>query len=99
MNRMQRRSLRKTKQPKRPQQSATAMSAAKAQEVVDNLPLPAVVSGINNLLSQLEARGVPVLDWDDHGRALYRLQMRRGNIFFLAAGPDGAEKAEPEKED
>ena len=95
MNRKQRRSFLRNK-PQRPKQSAATMSATKAQEVVDNLPLPAIVSGVNNLLSQLEGRGVPVLDWDHPERALYRLQMRRGKIYFLAADPD---EAEPEIND
>lgn len=36
----------------------------------------------------LEARSVPVYDWDHPERALYRLQMRRGKIYFLAAEPE-----------
>lgn len=95
MNRQQRRSLLRKKPQQKPKQTSTTMNAARAQEVVDNLPLPAIVSGINNLLSQLEARSVPVYDWGDPERALYRLQMRRGKIYFLAAAPE----AEPEKED
>lgn len=92
MNRKQRRDFLKTKK-NRPLQNAASMNATKAQEVVDNLPIPSIVAGINNLLSQLEGRGVPVMDWDNQKRAIYRLQMRRGKIYFLAAEPP-----EPEKE-
>ena len=62
----------------------TGIKASEAQGVVDNLPIPQIVAGINNLLGQLEKRQVPIYDWDDEKRTLYRLQMRRGKIFYLA---------------
>ena len=62
----------------------TGIKASEAQGVVDNLPIPQMVPGINNLLGQLERRPVPIYDWDDEKRTLYRLQMRRGKIFYLA---------------
>lgn len=62
----------------------TGITANNAQSVVDNLPIPQIVAGINNLLGQLEKRQVPIYDWDDEMRTLYRLQMRRGKIFYLA---------------
>lgn len=62
----------------------TGIKASDAQGIVDNLPIPQIVAGINNLLSQLEKRQVPIYDWDDEKRTLYRLQMRRGKIFYLA---------------
>lgn len=93
MNRAQRRKLiqmPKAKQPKHNQASIaatkadTGITANNAQSVVDNLPIPQIVAGINNLLGQLEKRQIPIYDWDDEGRTLYRLQMRRGKIFYLA---------------
>lgn len=62
----------------------TGIKASEAQGIVDNLPIPQIVAGINNLLGQLEKRQVPIYDWDDEKRTLYRLQMRRGKIFYLA---------------
>lgn len=62
----------------------TGIKASDAQGIVDNLPIPQIVAGINNLLGQLEKRQVPIYDWDDEKRTLYRLQMRRGKIFYLA---------------
>lgn len=62
----------------------TGITANNAQSVVDNLPIPQIVAGINNLLGQLEKRQVPIYDWDDEKRTLYQLQMRRGKIFYLA---------------
>lgn len=61
----------------------TGIKASEAQGIVDNLPIPQIVAGINNLLGQLEKRQVPIYDWDDEKRTLYRLQMRRGKIFYL----------------
>ncbi len=62
----------------------TGIKASEAQGIVDNLPIPQIVAGINNLLGQLEKRQIPIYDWDDEKRTLYRLQMRRGKIFYLA---------------
>lgn len=62
----------------------TGIKASEAQGIVDNLPIPQIVAGINNLLGQLEKHQVPIYDWDDEKRTLYRLQMRRGKIFYLA---------------
>lgn len=102
MNRAQRRKL--IQMPKGKQKHNTASAAASnaqtgitaqnAQGILDNLPLPQLVAGINNLLKQLEGRQVPVCDWDDEGRTLYRLQMRRGKVFYLAE----REGREPEPE-
>lgn len=61
----------------------TGIKASEAQGIVDNLPIHQIVAGINNLLGQLEKRQVPIYDWDDEKRTLYRLQMRRGKIFYL----------------
>lgn len=94
MNRAQRRKLiqmpKARPKPKHNQASVAATKAEtgittkNAQSVIDNLPIPQIVAGINNLLGQLEKRNVPVYDWDDHGKTLYRLQMRRGKIYYLA---------------
>lgn len=92
MNRAQRRKLLQMPKAKPRHNNAsvaatkadTGIKASEAQGIVDNLPIPQIVAGINNLLSQLEKRHVPIFDWDDEGRTLYRLQMRRGKIFYLA---------------
>ena len=72
----------------------TGITAQNAQGIIDNFPIPQLVAGINNLLKQLEQRGIPIYDWDDSDRTLYRLQMRRGKVFYLAA----TEALEPEEE-
>lgn len=92
MNRAQRRKLMQMPKAKQKHNAAsvaatkadTGITAENAQSIVDNLPLPQIVAGINNLLSQLEKRQVPIYDWDNEGRTLYRLQMRRGKIYYLA---------------
>ena len=91
MNRAQRRNLLKVKnKPKHNRASVAAskaeegITASNAQGIIDNLPIAQIVAGVNNLLRQLEKRQVPVYDWDNEGRTLYRLQMRRGKVFYLA---------------
>lgn len=92
MNRAQRRKLMQMPKAKPRHNNAsvaatkadTGIKASEAQGIVDNLPIPQIVAGINNLLGQLEKRQVPIYDWDDEKRTLYRLQMRRGKIFYLA---------------
>lgn len=107
MNRAQRRKLIQMPKGKPKHNTASAeasnvqtgVTAQNAQGIIDNLPLPQLVAGINNLLKQLEQRGVPIYDWDDNGRTLYRLQMRRGKVFYLAAGEAPEPEAKnPEKE-
>ena len=92
MNRAQRRKLLQMPKAKPRHNNAsvaatkadTGIKASEAQGIVDNLPIPQIVAGINNLLGQLEKRQVLIYDWDDEKRTLYRLQMRRGKIFYLA---------------
>lgn len=92
MNRAQRRKLLQMPKAKPRHNNAsvaatkadTGIKASEAQGIVDNLPIPQIVAGVNNLLRQLEKRQVPVYDWDNEGRTLYRLQMRRGKVFYLA---------------
>ena len=92
MNRAQRRKLLQMPKAKPRHNNAsveatkadTGIKASEAQGIVDNLPIPQIVAGINNLLGQLEKRQIPIYDWDDEGRTLYRLQMRRGKVFYLA---------------
>lgn len=69
-------------------ESSIRVNGHDAQGFVDGLPVPAIVGGINNLLAQLEKRKVPICDWDDQGRQLYRLQIKRGKVYFLAADQD-----------
>ena len=56
-----------------------------AQKLVDNMPIPVLISGINESLKQLERRGIKVLDWDDKERCLYQLKMYGNKVCFLAA--------------
>lgn len=56
-----------------------------AQEMLENLPIAALVAGINNSLSVLQKRGMTINDWDAKKRELYRLKIFGGKIYFLAA--------------
>lgn len=101
MNRAQRRKVLQMREKKtKPKNNAASIIATgsaitkampDAQGIIDNLPIPAIVAGINNLLSQLENRRIPIYNWDDPAQRLYRLQMRRGKIYFLAAGEEKEE--------
>ena len=92
MNRVQRRKLLQMPKAKPRHNNAsvaatkadTGIKASEAQGIVDNLPIPQIVAVINNILGQLEKRQIPIYDLDDEGRTLYRLQMRRGKVFYLA---------------
>ncbi len=53
--------------------------------VLENLPISVLVAGINNSLSILQKRGVPVSDWDQKKRKLYGLKIFGGRAYFLAA--------------
>lgn len=73
-----------------------------AQEMLENLPIATLVAGINNSLDILQKRGIPISDWDQKTRELYRLKVFGGRVYFLAAelesnkskgnNVDGAEK-------
>ena len=56
-----------------------------AQELLENLPIAALVAGINNSLAVLQKRGMTINDWDAKKRELYRLKIFGGKIYFLAA--------------
>lgn len=56
-----------------------------AQKMLENLPVAALVAGINNSLDILQKRGMTINDWDAKERELYRLKIFGGKIYFLAA--------------
>ncbi len=56
-----------------------------AQAMLENLPVATLVAGINNSLDILQKRGIPVSDWDQKKRELYRLKVFGGRVYFLAA--------------
>lgn len=84
MNRAQRRAAIKAGKLPKGTKAADLYSAQSAQDIVDSLTTPQIVAGINNLLEQLEKRGKTVADWDNDKRKLYRLQIKRNNVFYLA---------------
>lgn len=105
MNRKQRRIIQFQKNKQKPKQNQASVAASKAQTgitqdnaqgIIDNLPIPQIVAGINNLLTQLERRKIPISDWDNKERTLYRLQIARGKVYYLAEleNPDSGEPEE-----
>ena len=86
MNRAQRRAMRQGK-TKRPDLN----DPAQAQKMLEELPVATLVAGINNSLDILQKRGVPISDWDQKKRELYRLKIFGGKVYFLAAEIDGKE--------
>lgn len=63
-----------------------------AQEMLENLPIATLVAGINNSLDILQKRGIPISDWDQKKRELYRLKVYGGKVYFLAAELDRSEQ-------
>lgn len=59
-----------------------------AQAMLENLPIATLVAGINNSLDILQKRGIPISDWDQKERELYRLKVFGGKVYFLAAETD-----------
>lgn len=68
-----------------------------AQAMLENLPIATLVAGINNSLDILQKRGIPISDWDEKKRELYRLKVFGGKVYFLAAELDRSEQI-PSKE-
>ena len=85
MNRKQRRDMQKRQPKSKPVHNEASITASNAQSTLDNLSVMQLAAGANNLLMQLENRGVNICDWDHKTRKLYRLQMIRGKLYFLAA--------------
>lgn len=56
-----------------------------AQGMLENLPIATLVAGINNSLAILQKRGIPISDWDQKKRELYRLKVFGDKVYFLAA--------------
>lgn len=63
-----------------------------AQAMLENLPIATLVAGVNNSLDILQKRGVPISDWDQKKRELYRLKVFGGKVYFLAAELDRSEQ-------
>lgn len=63
-----------------------------AQAILENLPIATLVAGINNSLDILQKRGIPISDWDEKKRELYRLKVFGGKVYFLAAELDRSEQ-------
>lgn len=59
-----------------------------AQKMLETLPIATLVAGINNSLDILQKRGIPISDWDQKKRELYRLKVFGGRVYFLAAELD-----------
>ncbi len=59
---------------------------------VGGVTLATLVAGINNSLDILQKRGIPISDWDQKKRELYRLKVFGGKVYFLAAELDRSEQ-------
>lgn len=93
MNRAQRRARQqgKTKGP-------NLNDPVQAQKMLENLPIATLVAGINNSLDILQKRGIPISDWDQKKRELYRIKVFGGKVYFLAAEIDRKESDTDESE-
>jgi len=80
MNRSQRRAVQRGKA-----KGLDLNDPRQAQEMLENLPTATLIAGINNSLDILQKRGVPISDWDNKKRELYRLKVYGGRVCFLAA--------------
>lgn len=94
MNRKQRRDL-KFKRNK----GANLNDPEQAQELLENLPVPTLIAGINNSLDVLQKRGIIISDWDFRERELYRLKIFGKKIYFLAASLDRTGQAANKEND
>ena len=83
MNRAQRRARQQGKKIER-----NLNDPVQAQKMLENLPIATLVAGINNSLDILQKRGIPISDWDQKKRELYRLKVFGGKVYFLAAELD-----------
>ena len=63
-----------------------------AQAMLENLPIATLVAGINNSLDILQKRGIPISDWDQKKRELYRLKVFGDKVYFLADELDRSEQ-------
>lgn len=99
MNRAQRRKIISMVNKGKVKPAKTSIMASRAEDindensqaVLDSLPTPQLVAGVNNLLQQLRDRGVTVKYWDAPERTLERLQYVHGNVYYLAPYPDPEE--------
>lgn len=95
LNRAERRRIErlKSKNKNKKHQSRTdqGISADNAQEILDNMSPAQMAAGINNLIKQIENRGIDILDYDNKCRKLYKIQMIRGRYYFLAADSEAIE--------
>ena len=87
MNRSTRRKRLNKRTKNHPKHNIASITASNAQGILDNLNIPQLIGGVNNLLEQMRDRGVKIYDYDYKSRELYKLQMIRGKFYFLATEP------------
>jgi len=90
-NRQQRRAIEKQKKrqqikelKEKKQQEITGADQQEAQAFLESLSVPALVAGVNNTLQVLAKKGIRPADYDNKERNLYRLQIVKGKVYFLA---------------
>ena len=93
MNRADRRRIErlKNRNKRQPGGAAQGIRADNAQEILDSMGPAQMVAGINNLIKQMENRGIDISDYDSKSRKLYKIQMIHGKYYFLAADPEASE--------
>ena len=58
-------------------------SAEEAMAGMRTLPIPAIVTTINMMISVLQERGFPVYDWDNKDKAVFKLVVKGGKVYAL----------------
>lgn len=58
-------------------------SAEEALAGMRELPIPAIVTTINMMISVLSDRGFPIYNWDHKDEAVYKLVFKSGKVYAL----------------
>lgn len=60
-----------------------AKNIAISEQIMQALPIPAVLASIEMQIKVLESRGVKISNWDDKDKSLKQVRMLGGKVYFF----------------
>lgn len=54
-----------------------------SEQIMQALPIPAILASIEMQIKVLESRGVKISNWDDKDKSLKQVRMLGGKVYFF----------------
>lgn len=56
---------------------------ATSEQIMQQLPIPAILASIEMQIKVLESRGVKISNWDNKSKSLKQVRMLGGKVYFF----------------